>query len=110
MGSRTEAGTIPIPVLGTAGAAPRVLSLALGPRFTKDIEGLQCVQRGATRFLKGLENMSCEEQLGELGLFILEEARVGNIITLCSSLKAVCTVGEASLFCRACREGGRKWP
>lgn len=96
VGSRTRAGIIPIPVLATAEAAPRVLPSVLGPHFTMDIEGLECALRGATRLVKGLENMSFEEQLRELGLFSLEEAR-GGLITLCNSRKAGCTeVGPVS--------------
>ena len=77
-----EQGGDPSPVLGTPLAAPQVLYPVLGPQFCKDMEGLEHVQRRATRLVRDLELMSC----GELGMFILEKRRLrGDLITLYNS-------------------------
>ncbi|GAB0177009.1 mitochondrial enolase superfamily member 1 [Grus japonensis] len=79
-----------------------------GPQYRRDMELLERVQRRATKFIRGLEHLSYEDRLRELGLFSLEKRRLrGDLIVAFQYLKGAYRKDGEGLFIRDCSDRTR---
>jgi len=78
------------------------------PQHRKDMELSEQIQRRAIKMIRGLEHLSCEERLRELGLFSLEKRRLwGDLIMAFQYLKGAYKKDGDRLFSRACSDRAR---
>ncbi|GAB0179734.1 hypothetical protein GRJ2_000438700 [Grus japonensis] len=77
-----------------------------GPQHKEDMELL--VQRRAMKLIRGLEHLSYEDRLRELGLFSLEKRRLqGDLIVAFQYLKGAYRKDGEGLFIRECSDRTR---
>jgi len=78
------------------------------PQHKKDMDVLERVQRRATKMIRGLQSLSCEDTLRELGLFSLEKRRLRCDLTAAFQyLKGAYRKDGEGLFTRVCSDRSR---
>ncbi|XP_063245987.1 triadin isoform X5 [Prinia subflava] len=79
------------------------------PPHKKDVDMLEQVQEGVIKLTTGLEHISYEDRLGEIGQFSLEKRRLrGYLITVFQYLKGACKRAKEGLFTTACSDRTRE--
>ncbi|PKU40805.1 hypothetical protein llap_8888 [Limosa lapponica baueri] len=75
------------------------------PQQKNDMDLLERAQWRAMKIIRGLEHLSCEDRLRELGLFSLEKRRLwGGLITAFQYLKGAYRRDWEGLFIRECSD------
>ncbi|GAB0184063.1 mitochondrial enolase superfamily member 1 [Grus japonensis] len=79
-----------------------------GPQYKRDMELLERVQRRAMKLIRGLEHLSYEDRLRELGLFSLEKRWLrGHLIAAYQYLKGAYRKDGEGLCIRECSDRTR---
>ena len=73
------------------------------PQYKKDMDLLEQVQRRAMKMIRGLEHVSYEDRLRDLGLFNLEKSRIqGDLLAAFQYIKGAYKKDGDRLLSRAC--------
>ncbi|GAB0185865.1 triadin [Grus japonensis] len=79
-----------------------------GPQYKRDMELLERVRRRAMKLIRGLEHLSYEDRLRQLGLFSLEKRRLQrDLIVAFQYLKGAYRKAGEGLFIRECSDRTR---